>query len=125
MSKDIVYKVGDICENTIRQFTKIISVRDNIFGLSGWTNRANAEKSTIAIKFLNIYGMESAGITVVKGSSKKDAPSSSENTDTKPTKSSLSKLSAPAVKELCEKFGLSTDGIKADMLDRLYTHYKL
>ena len=62
------FKVGAILENSVRQFAKIIAVREgNIYGLSGWTTRESAEKATVAHKFVNSYGLEYAGARVVKG----------------------------------------------------------
>jgi hypothetical protein len=119
------YKVGDVLKNSVNQFTKIISIHSNRYGLSGWTTRVNAEKATVARIFLNVYGMEAAQIEIVKGASKGETASSSRSTGEKPTKSSLNKLNATAVKELAGKLGIDNDGTRAVVLERLYTHFEL
>lgn len=75
------YKVGQVLESSHKQFTKIISERNGLFGLSGWTTRANAEKATRAIEFRNEFGLRAAHARVVsevkKGGSRKSAPATS------------------------------------------------
>lgn len=75
------YKVGQVLENSRKQFTKVISERNGLFGISGWTMRANAEKATRAIEFRNEFGLRAANARVVsegkKGSTRKSAPATS------------------------------------------------
>jgi hypothetical protein len=123
------FKVGDLLINTVGQFTRIISVQANRFGLSGWTTRVNAEKANVATKFVNIYGLEAAQVRVVgKGTSKKTEDSASEekgSDDNKPTKTSLNKLNAKAVSELTESLGIEVASTRAENLEKLYTHFEL
>ncbi len=125
------FKVGDVLENSVRQFTKVVSIRNNRYGLSGWTDRGNAEKATVAMIFLNINGMTGAQVKVVKkGSSKSDDSASTANevkTNAKPTKSALNKLNAQAVKDLAVKLGIEVvdADTRATVLEKLYTHYEL
>lgn len=129
MSK-VVYKVGDLLLNSVGQYTRIISIHANRFGLSGWTTKVNAEKANVATKFVNIYGLEAAQVKVVgKGTSKKSDDSASEDEtgsdDKKPTKASLNKLNAQAVKDLAGSLGIDNEGTRAVVLERLYTHFEL
>lgn len=125
----LLIKVGAILENSLRQYTKVISIRNGIYGLSGWTTRESAEKANVSTKFVNIYGLKYANVKVVGGTKadKATAPAKSgAPTDTeKPTKSSLNKLNAKAVKELAEKLGIESDGTRAVVLERLFAHFEL
>lgn len=69
MSK-LVYKIGDILVNELRQCAKIINVKNGIYGLSGWTTQGNAAKAKIAEKHLNIYGLEYLNYKVIKSGPK-------------------------------------------------------
>jgi len=123
---DLIFQVGDVVVNEVRQFAKIISIRNGVYGFSGWTTLPNAQKATVAQKFLNSYGAQSANLQVVKGASKVTAPADEfGSNDKKPTKSSLVKLNAEAVKALAEKLGVNTEGTKPAILERLYTHYEI
>lgn len=90
------YKVGDILENSIRQFAKVISIKNGIYGLSGWTSKENAEKATVAYKYVNGYGLSYAGVKLISsGSSKKtEAPSVKASSKTTTTKESKPKAKA-------------------------------
>lgn len=136
MSKKVTFKVGDIVKNEVNQFTKILSIIDNRFGLSGWTTLPNAKKATVVTTFLNIFGMEALELEVVsKDTSKESAPTETKddaNAPTndkdvveKPTKSALTKLSADEVDALAESLGISTEGTKPEVLERLFAHYEL
>ncbi len=122
-----IFEVGTILANSVGQFTKVISFSNGRYGLSGWVaSRTNAEKATVAFKFVNTYGLDSMNVQSVKSSSKSAAPAAPKaSSDAKPTKSKLSKLSAEKVKSMTAKLGLSTDGSKADMLKKLFAHYEL
>lgn len=119
-------KVGDVVVNEVRQYAKILSFSNGVYGLSGWTTLGNAEKATVVQKFLNTYGVSQANLRLVKGAVEDDAPASfDDSTGEKPTKSALKKLSADAVKELAVKLGLDAEGNKTNVLEKLYTHYEL
>ncbi len=127
---ETIYKVGQILENSMRQFTKVISVKNGIYGISGWMALEHAKKSVVATNFVNIYGLTYANARVVGGGkSAKPAPAAagSDTTATKdkPTKSQLSKLNAESRRALAEKLGLSTEGTSAEVLERLCSHYEL
>lgn len=122
-------KVGAILVNSMRQFTKIISIRKGIYGLSGWSSRANAEKATVAHKFVNVYGLKNGGVRVVKGSSKGSAnapaETSGDEATNKPTKAEINKLSADEAKALLKKeTGEDVETGKAAK-ERLVTHFEL
>ena len=72
---NLLYKVGDILINDLNQFTKIISLKNGKYGLSGWSARSSAEQSNVARQYLNIHGLQSANLRVVSSASKvKSAP---------------------------------------------------
>lgn len=132
MAKKLAFKVGDIVKNSVGQFTKILSIKDERYGLSGWATLPNAKKSTVVTTFLNVFAMEELDLETVSGS-KDDSTSSNDQTggsnddksDDKPTKSALSKLSAEEVKAKAVELGLNADGNKAETLELLYTHFEL
>ena len=68
-------KVGTILENSIRQFAKVISSKNGMYGLSHWGTREQAMKSTVAFKFLNVYGLQSGNVRIVKADRIKTYPS--------------------------------------------------
>jgi len=130
MSKKLTYKVGQIIESGNRQYAKIISIHNGRFGLSGFTNLVNAKEATVAIDFFNEYGMEANAFKIVGKASAEDTEDSdlsdtSDDTTEKPTKTSLKKLGAQAVKELAESLGIDATGTMPEVLERLYTHYEL
>ncbi len=144
MSK-AAYKVGDIIKNSIGQFTKVIGITNGtMYALSGWTNLKSAKEATVATIFLNIYGLEACEATKVSSTKASDEDHSSDDEDEEsdeegdedqdgddeeakaPTKSSLAKMSAEAVKELAESLEIETEGLnKNQTLELLYTHYEL
>lgn len=94
------FKIGALLENSIGQFTKIINVRNGVYGLGGWATRANAEKQTVAHIHLNGYGLRINGIKVVSGKGGKAAPAEPTKAAPKaraPRKTSAKK--APAKKK--------------------------
>ena len=121
------FKVGQIIENSLRQFTKIVSVRNGIYGLTGWQSRESAEKSNVAHNFVNVYGLRYAGARIVKGGTASNAPETEGSTDAteKPSKSSINKLNAADARAFAEKEGLSTEGNAKDVKDRIIAHLGL
>lgn len=114
-------------ENSIREFTKVLVIKDGLFGISGWTNLKNAKESKVVVTYVNSFGLESAEVKIVKGGDKEDS-SNAPGDDTKsetPNKSSLAKLSAEEVKAKADELGLVSTGTKAETLELLYTHYGL
>lgn len=67
--------VGSLFENHLRQFAKVISAKNGVYGLSDWMTRANAEKATVATRHINVYGLESSGAKIVKSVKAPQAPS--------------------------------------------------
>lgn len=123
------FKVGQILENSLRQFTKIVSIRNGIYGITGWMSRESALKSNVVHKFVNIYGLQYAGSKVVKGG-KTSAPEVEGNGKTDadldtPSKSSINKLVAADAKALAEKEGLSSEGTAKEVKERLVAHFGL
>jgi len=129
MSKQLTYKVGQIIESANRQFAKIISVHNGRYGLSGFTNLANAKKANVAIDFFNEYGMEANAFKIVGKASNETEDDSdtsdSDDTTEKPTKSALNKLNAEAVKEMAGGLGIDNTGTRAEVLERLFAHFEL
>ena len=128
MSKQLTYKVGQVIESSNRQYAKIISILNGRYGLSGFTSLANAKKANVAIDFFNEYGMEANAFKIVgKASTETEDSDLSDSGDTteKPSKSSLNKLNAQAVKELAEKLVIDSTGTRADVLERLFAHFEL
>lgn len=72
---DTPFKVGSILVNPRKEYTKVISYKRGIYGLSGWTTRVGAEKATVATKFQNKHGLRYANARVVKGGVKAEAKS--------------------------------------------------
>lgn len=85
------FAVGDILINSLKQFTKIISIKNGIYGLAGWTTKDSAEKSTVATKFVNSYGLEYAGVEVFSTTTAKVAKASAPVASV----ASKAKVSAP------------------------------
>jgi hypothetical protein len=83
---DILFKVGSILENSIRQFTKVIFLKNGVYGLSGWTSREHAEKATVVRQRVNKYGLQYACVKAVTSSADKSAPSQTKATSTSKTK---------------------------------------
>lgn len=176
------FEVGQIVKNSFGQYTQILSIVNDMFGLSGWSNLVNAKKSNIVTTYMNIFGMLDAELeitdevadpeasdkapTLKDGEDEEDIelakylviseeiyPSNEDGSlqDTPlelysvqeiptevgdqyaeegkmekvPTKTSLTKLSADAVKALAEKYSLSTEGTKPEILERVFALYQL
>lgn len=64
---EIKVKVGNLLENSMRQFAKVISVKNGVYGISGWTTRVSAEKATVVAKRINKYGLINGNVRVTKG----------------------------------------------------------
>lgn len=118
-------KVGDVVVNEVRQYAKILSFSNGVYGLSGWTTLGNAEKATVVQKFLNTYGVSQANLRLVKGASSNNAPALDESTDKKPSKSSLKKLNVEQLRAIAEAKGINTEGTKPEVLERLFAHFEI
>lgn len=68
------FKVGQVLANPLGQYTKIISVKNGIYGHCGWTSRKAAEKATVAHKFVNKFGLRNANARAVSKSSASSSP---------------------------------------------------
>lgn len=104
---DNKFKVGMILENPIRQFSKIISHKNGVYGLSEWSNRINAEKATVAYIHLNIYGLQYANVRIIEVKKGKSKPNDTIN---------IEKISEPEikpVKEIKTKGKTKTKTVKA------------
>lgn len=128
MSKKQVFEVGQIIKNSIGQFTQILSISDNRFGLSGWSTLPNAKKANVVTTFLNIFGLENCEVEITDETpdleASDEAPTAS---DEKPTKKSLKALDVEELIALAEKEEVALDEAdkKGDILEKLYTHYEL
>jgi hypothetical protein len=120
MRNTVELVVGAILENHLRQYAKIISVKDGVYLLSGWTTRENADKANVGYTRMNIFGLQNAGFKVVsspKKSAKANAPASSK--DDKLSKDDLEKLSAKDVKAYAESIGVDNSGTKKSIIERI------
>ena len=88
---DKVFAIGDIIVNELRQHAKIISFKNGVYGLSGWTTLINAEKANVVQSFMNVYGMAQANISVVSSSSKPSQKAKEETVKSKPSKKKTAK----------------------------------
>ena len=87
-----IYAVGQILVNDLRQFAKVISCKNGVYGLSGWSSKENAEKATVAHKFVNVYGLQYANLRVVSTETKAKASA--------PAKASVSKAEVTTPKNV-------------------------
>lgn len=77
MSKAL--KIGSILETPTGEFAKVINVRNGVYGLSGWTNRKNAERATVAHVHMNGRAIRNnSDIKVMSATSSKAAPAKSD-----------------------------------------------
>lgn len=62
------FKAGDILENSISEFTKVIKadVEAESYSISGWTNLKTAKESTVASTIVNTYGLEACEAKLAK-----------------------------------------------------------
>ena len=78
-------KQGDVIQNYQGRYAKVVTVKNNHYGLSAFVGKKDdAEKETVAVKFLNKFGMSQ--IAPDKGA-KTEAPKEDKvTTTTKATK---------------------------------------
>lgn len=122
------FKLGQILVNSLRQYTKVISFKNGVYGISGWTSRDHAEKATVAHKFVNRFGLKYAEAKAVKGGkSSKDthADDDKKSPNDTPTKSEINKLKADDARALAEKLGVDAEGTGVEVKDRLLEHFGL
>lgn len=74
------YALGTILVNKLGEYTKVISLRNGIYGITGWVKKQKqAEKATVATKFVNKFGLKYAGASIIKkGKVSKEAPKETE-----------------------------------------------
>lgn len=114
--KDKQYTPGTILKNKIGQFTKVVSVKNGVYGLSGWTTLKNAEKATVARVFVNKHGTRYAGCTVEKeGKKVKESAPASNDANTDP----VEKATGPKLKELLKANDLPVSGTVAELRERV------
>ena len=70
------FKEGDILENSVGDFCKVISadVEAESYSISDWTNRKSAEEATVATAKVNLYGLQACEAQVAGTSKKATAP---------------------------------------------------
>lgn len=115
MSTDKQYTVGTILENKVKQFTKVISVRNGVYGLSGWTTLKNAEKATVARLFINSNGTRHAGCKVVKAGTKTKASDTGAPSGNDAGGFDLEKATGAVLKKILEDNQLDVPKKVADM----------
>lgn len=114
------YIIGTIIENRLKQFAKVLSSKNSVYGLSGWTTRKNAEKATVITHFLNEFGMRGAGVKVVSGKEvAKEEKKKEEADEPEFTKTALNKMSAAEVKELAGQRGFKKSLSKKELIELL------
>lgn len=69
------FKEGDILENSVGEFAKVISadVEAESYSISDWTNLKTAKEATVATAKVNIFGLQACEAKVA-GTSKVVAP---------------------------------------------------
>lgn len=112
--------VGAVLENSLRQFSKIISVKDGVYLLSGWTTKEHAEKATVGYTRMNIFGLQNAGFKIASTPKKlKRANAPASSSDDKLSKGDLEKLSAKDVKAYAESINVDNSGTKKEVIERI------
>lgn len=99
-------KIGTLLVNSAGQYTKVITHKRGLYGLSGWGTEKNAKEATVARVFLNRFGLSFGGARPVKGTpaSVANAPATNEGgTANTPTKASIKKLSADEAKDFLKQ----------------------
>ena len=130
MSEVKTYKVGQILKSDSGQYTKIISVRNGVYGISGWVNEKSAKKSTIAMKHVNRHGLANARLIATSGKAnapaKKDANKVVEKTTDTSGDSNERKLEVTAkntvaqIEKDAKRLNLKTiKGTKEEMISDL------
>lgn len=126
--KELSFEVGQIIKNSIGQFTKILSIKDNRYGLSGWSTLPNAKKANVVTTFLNVFGLENCEVEITDEVSDVEASDEAPTSeDEKVTKKSLKALDVEELTALAEKEGVELDEAdkKGDILEKLFTHFEL
>lgn len=134
------FTIGQILKNSSGEFTKIISHKRGIYGISGWGSLVTAEKATVARQFINKYGLKYAEVKIVKSSTpakKVEEVQKAEDVDLtdeeienlpieKPTKSKLSVMTVDDLRGMAMALEIDTTDLKKkDILEKLYTHFGL
>lgn len=112
-----VYKVGTILKASSGEYTKIISYRNGVYGISGWASLVSAKKATVVQKSINAYGFQNANARVVSAGKETEEKSSPEDLTQKEET-----LTVPKLKELLKEAGLTVSGNKAQLEER-YAEY--
>lgn len=116
-----------VCDNGT--YTKVISEKNGVYGISGWAGKRSAEKANVARKFINGHGLKYAGARIVSEGEiveeKADAPADSSG-EHEYTRTQLRDMKVDKLYPLAESVGVSTDGKnKSDVLDQLFDHFGL
>lgn len=107
MSKAI--KIGTILEDTSSgQFTKVINLRNGVYGLGGWVTRKSAEKQTVNTIHMNGRAIRLNAAIKVHGAkaSEKVAPAGSDASapaEPKAPKAPKSTIAKPAVRKAAKR----------------------
>lgn len=105
MSKAI--KIGSVIEDTSSgQFSKVINVRNGIYGLGGWTSRKSAEKQSVATIHMNGRALRNnASLKITSAASGKVAPAKpdAEPKEPKAPEAPKSTIAKPAVRKAAKR----------------------
>lgn len=127
MNHPLDYPIGSIVRCDAGTYTKIISEKNGVYGISGWASKRAAEKANIARKFINVHGLKYAGGRIDSegevSENQAAAPADSDD-EQEYTRTQLRKMATDKLYPLAESEGVSTDGKnKPEVLDDLYDHY--
>ena len=108
------YTVGTILTNKLGEFTKVISLRNGIYGITGWVKKQKkAEEATVATKFVNKFGLKYAGVSIIKkGKVSKEAPKETEPETGDDDELDLTKAKGDDLKAYAEKNDIDITGLK-------------
>lgn len=110
MAKQLKLAIGAILKSTDGFYTKVISTRNGIYGITGWArNKKGAIESTVALKFVNSYGLQYGNVEVVEEGKEEAAPEPQAGE----TALDLSKAKGDDLKAYAEENGIDISGAKS------------
>lgn len=113
------FSKGDILQIPEGKFTKVIYVKNGVYGISGWTfSRRGAEKGNTAFKRINKFGMRNLGAKKVSSDEPVEKDEMPERED-KYTKSQLNGMLKDEVVEIAEELGFKKSGTKKEVIERI------
>lgn len=117
--KEHDFEVGQIVKNSSGQYTQILSIINDMFGLSGWSNLVNAKKSNIVTTYMNIFGMQSAELEITDEVADLDASDDSPKSNDAGDEDEIELAKYLVIAE--DIFPLNEDGSQQDNPLELYS----